>query len=183
MWCTKMVNIADANGVELINKIASEIKKKDEFKQPEWTIYVKTGCNRERNPANPDWWYVRVASIFRRIYFNGPVGTERLRSYYGGRKRRGVKPPEFRKAAGKIIRVSLQQLDKAGYLKKEKKGRLVSAKGESFLLKLAKEVVKENKQNTKEVEHTIHEVKSHENKVHEVKNETKIENKIISEGK
>ena len=52
----------------------------------------------------------------RRIYIDGPVGTEKLRTFYGGRKRRGTKPARFGKGSGSVIGKLLQQLEAAGFV-------------------------------------------------------------------
>ena len=92
---------------------------------------------------NPDWWYTRTASLLRKIAVRGPLGTEKLRTIYGGKKRRGHQPAEFRQAGGSAIRKALQQLEKAGYVKYKdkgiKKGRIITPQGMSFLDKVAKE--------------------------------------------
>jgi small subunit ribosomal protein S19e len=104
---------------------------------------VKTGVHKQRSPEQDDWWYVRLASVFRRIYIDGPIGIERLRSYYGGRKRRGSKRPKFRKGSGAIIRNALHQLEQLGFVKKTREGRVVTPMGRSFLDKIATELKKE----------------------------------------
>jgi small subunit ribosomal protein S19e len=80
--------------------------------------------------------------LLRRIYLDSPVGTERLRSYYGGRKKSGHKPAHFRKASGNIIRKILQQLEKAGFVEKSGKGRKLTSKGQKFLDRIAYEAGK-----------------------------------------
>ena len=66
---------------------------------------------------------------------------EKLRSFYGGRKRMGHKPPHFRKAGGKIIRTILIDLEKKGYIqKKGKEGRVITPQGQKFLDGLAKQL-------------------------------------------
>jgi len=107
---------------------------------PEWAKFVKTGVNRERAPEQRDWWYIRLASIFRRIYLDGPVGIERLRTYYGGRKRRGVRPAHFRKGSGAIIRNALHQLEQLGFVKKTSEGRVLTPAGRAYLDKIAQEL-------------------------------------------
>ena len=134
------MGIFDVPTAILIEEVAKELKNK--IKQPDFIDYVKTGSHKERTPNNPDWFYVRNASVLYQIYRNGASGTESLRSYYGGRKNRGVKPEKKRKASGKIIRVCLQSLEKEGLLKKEKKGRIVTGKGEKLLYSKAKELEK-----------------------------------------
>ena len=84
-----------------------------------------------------------MASLLYRILKDGPIGTQRLRSYYGGRKARGVAPKIFRKAGGKIIRACLQELEKMGLVQKNKAGgRIISGKGSAFLDKMAKEAAR-----------------------------------------
>jgi hypothetical protein len=53
------------------------------------------------------WWYVRCASLQRKIYIHGPIGIEKLRAEYGGRKDFGVRPEHAVKAGGAIIRIKL----------------------------------------------------------------------------
>jgi small subunit ribosomal protein S19e len=105
---------------------------------------VKTGSYVERAPLNPDWWYVRTASMLRKLYMSGPVGVERLRKEYGGRKRRGVRPAHFGKAGGNHIRKILQQLETAGLVEKAStRGRVVSAKGRSLLDAMSSQIKRE----------------------------------------
>lgn len=120
-----------------IPKLAEELKKMPEFQAPEWVIFVKSGVSKQRVPENPDFWYIRAASILRQLYIQGVVGVSRLRKKYGARKNRGVKPSRFRKASGKMIRVMLQQGEKAGFIEKIKNrdqtGRRLTKKGKEFL--------------------------------------------------
>ena len=133
-----MVLARDADATILIKNLANQLKK--ETKMPEWAKFVKTGAHVERMPDNPDWWYVRMASLLRRIYIDGPVGISKLRTYYGGKRNRGHKPSHFKKSGGKIIRACLQELEKLGYAKKEKKGRIITPKGQKFLDSVAKSI-------------------------------------------
>lgn len=135
-----MVSIRDVDQQKLVEKAAEELKKS--LKQPEWSIYVKTGISRERPPEQKDWWHLRAASMLRRICLDGPVGVSRLRSCYGGRQRRGHKPPRSKKGAGKITRTILRDLEAAGYVKAadKKKGRAITPQGQKFLSAIAKQV-------------------------------------------
>ena len=122
-----------------------ELKKIKEIKPPEWSRFAKTGVHKKFPPQQDDWWYIRSASILRRIYLDGPVGVARLRTYYGGRKERGHKPERFRKASGNVIRKILQQLESAGLIEKNKegkRGRVISEEGRKFLRKISSEVKK-----------------------------------------
>jgi small subunit ribosomal protein S19e len=107
-------------------------------------LFVKTGAHKERAPDDPDFWFVRCASILRKVYLNGPIGTERLRINYGGRKRRGAKPNKFQKGSGAIVRTALQQLERAGFImKRGTKGREMTDIGRSYMDKLSSALKKE----------------------------------------
>lgn len=137
-----MVTVREVDAKKFGEKLKEEIKKFEEIKPLPWSLFVKSGAHKERPPEQEDFWYIRAASILRRLYLDGPTGVERLRTYYGGRKERGTKPARFRKASGNIIRKILQQLEKAGLVEKDKKGRKLSRKGISFLDRIAYEVKK-----------------------------------------
>jgi small subunit ribosomal protein S19e len=130
---------------KLIEKLSEELKKNENIKPPDWSRFVKTGVSAERPPLQRDWWYLRSAAILRRVYMEGPVGVERFRTAFGGRRKmqHGKKTYHHRKAGGKIIRLMLQQLEKAGYVQKAakpKSGRIVTPKGQKFLSKVSKEI-------------------------------------------
>jgi small subunit ribosomal protein S19e len=123
-------------------KLAEALKKIPEFKQPEWAKFVKSSPSKERPIEDEDFWYKRAASILRQIYRNKIVGVNRLRTKYGSKKNRGMKPERFVRAGGKIIRTILQQSDKAGFTetikeikgtKEKRPGRKLTEKGKNFL--------------------------------------------------
>jgi len=139
--CDIMVSVKEVDAGKFIERAKEELKKFEELKPLPWSMFVKSGRHKERPPEQEDFWYIRAASILRKLY-DGSVGVSRLRTYYGGRKRRGRKPPHFYKASGNIIRKILQQLEKAGLVEKAKKGRKLTSKGRKFLDKIASEVKK-----------------------------------------
>ena len=132
-----MASAYDINPTELINKAAIGLKKTKGVQIPDWALYVKTGAGKERVPDSVDWWFIRAASILRKVYMRGPIGVSKLRNFYGCKKNRGVKPEKFYKASGKIIRTMLQQLEAEGLIKAVEKGvhkgKVVTPKGRSFL--------------------------------------------------
>ena len=134
------LGVFDVPTQDLIESIAKDLKEKKGIEKPGFTAYVKTGAGKERAPLNPDWYYSRMSSILYRTFKDGPIGTGSLRTYYGNKKNRGVKPHRFTKASGKVIRTALQNLESLGYISKEKKGRVISGKGYSYLTKIAKEL-------------------------------------------
>ena len=133
-----MPKVAEVAASEIIEKAAKRIEKMEEFKPPEWSVFVKTGLDKERPPQQDNWWWLRSASILRKIYLNQSLGVSKLRKEYGGRKNRGHKPEHKKRAYGSIIRKILQQLEAAGFVKIEKgKGRKITAKGSAFLKEVA----------------------------------------------
>ncbi len=123
----------------LLEAVAKDLKEHKKVTQPAFALFVKTGAQAERAPQDPDWYFTRCASILYRVFKDGPVGTESLRTYYGGRKSRGVKPHKHYKAGGKIIRLALQQLEKSALVKKgEKGGRTITPLGQKYLNEMSK---------------------------------------------
>lgn len=121
--------------------LAKALKESGDFQKPEWIDFVKTSAHKMRPVVDEDFWYRRGASILRQMYIRGIVGVGRLRTRYGGRKNRGVKPEHFVKAGGKIIRTLLQQAEKAGLIEKttgKKAGRQLTKQGKEFMESLAK---------------------------------------------
>ena len=136
-----MVTIKDADSQELIERAAEKLEKMPEFKPPSWSVFVKTGVHKERPPTQKNWWWIRTASILRKVYLNQSTGVSTLRKAYGGRKNRGHKPEHKYKASGAIVRKILQQLEAAGFVKTEKgKGRIITKKGQSFLIQEVKTI-------------------------------------------
>ncbi len=125
----------------LIKLLSEKLSGYPELQPPDWAAYVKTGVHKERLPDDPNWWHTRAAAILRTIYKGGPVGVERLRTKYGGRKDVGTKPPHFAKGSGSIQRRICQQLEAAGLVERtDKEGRVISPKGRSLLDGLAREI-------------------------------------------
>lgn len=139
--------IYDVNTDELINKIAKKLEEQELITPPDWVNFVKTGTHKERQPTQSNWWYIRAASVLRKIYKLGPIGVSKLRVIYGGRKNRGYKPEAFARASGNILRKVLQQLEAAELAKQDErtgyKGRVVTPKGHALLENTASEIMKE----------------------------------------
>lgn len=133
-----MANIFDVKGSAIVKLAADRLKEK--IKKPAYIEHVKSGPNKERNPHDPDFWFMRSASILRQVYVNGPIGVERLRTRYGSRKEHTMHRRHTMKAGGSIIRDALQALEKTGMVKNTKAGRVITPQGKSFMDKIAKEV-------------------------------------------
>ena len=135
----------DVPASKFIERLAKYIKENvEEIQPPTWAAVAKTGSHVEKQPQNPDWWYVRSASVLRKVYVHGPIGLERLRSDYGGRKGFSVKPNHASKAGGSNIRKILQQLETAGLVKTNMPaGRSMTPKGRKLMQEVSQDIQKE----------------------------------------
>lgn len=140
-----MITPHDVPARVFIEKLAKYLKENvDEVNPPQWANIVKTGSHVQKQPQDPYWWYIRCASLLRKIYVHEPIGIEKLRAEYGGRKDFGVRPEHAVKAGGTIIRKALQQLEAAGLIETAKpRGRVVTREGIKLLREIAEEVHKE----------------------------------------
>ena len=110
---------------------------------PPWAMFVKTGVHKERAPTQTDWWYLRSASVLRKVYLQGHVGIERLSGEYGGKKDRGSAPYHARSGSRSVLREIVHQLEKSGLLQPHKaKGRRVSPEGAKLLDTVSRDVLK-----------------------------------------
>jgi small subunit ribosomal protein S19e len=135
----------DVPASKFVDRLAKYLKENVDDVQPlSWTSVAKTGTHVEKPPQNSNWWYIRSASILRKVYIHGPIGLEDLRSDYGGRKNRGSKPDKVRKAGGSNIRKILQQLEAAELIVTNRpEGRKMSQKGRKLMQDVAGDLTKE----------------------------------------
>ncbi|AWS00046.1 30S ribosomal protein S19e [Metallosphaera hakonensis] len=128
----------------MVKRLSDYIKTNvREVQPPEWSLITKTASFKERVPDDPQsWWYVRAASILRKLYVKGHFGVAESGRIYGGIKRRGTKPPVSARASGHSSRLIFQQLEMAGLVSKTKsrKGRVLTPKGRALLDKIAHEI-------------------------------------------
>ena len=142
-----MVTVYDVHSDKLIEKTATKLKEINTIAPPEWADFVKTGRHTEKAPLQVDWWYTRAASVLRKVYIKGPIGTSRLSAEYGGFADRGSRPNHAVKGSRSIARKCLMQLETSGLIQKDKNnGRMISAKGQALLDSVAKEVADSIKQ-------------------------------------
>ncbi|MFX0046930.1 MAG: 40S ribosomal protein S19 [Candidatus Hermodarchaeota archaeon] len=124
---------------KLIITIAEKLREFPEIKPPEGSQFWKTAFFKELAPIdNENFWFIRCASLLRKVKKFGPIGVNKLRKHYGGKNRKGPGLHHSAKGSGKIIRVALQQLEDANLIvKQEKDGRVVSPEGTSLLERTA----------------------------------------------
>ncbi len=149
-----MITPYDVPASKLIEKTAEYLKgNADAVMPPSWASVAKTGMHVEKQPQNPDWWYIRCASILRKIYVHGPIGAEKLRAVYGGGKSLGGAPQHAAKAGGSVVRKALQQLEAAGLIEPSKpRGRRMTKEGRRLLQELSEELRKELAKDLPELE-------------------------------
>ncbi|MGB9635101.1 MAG: 30S ribosomal protein S19e [Candidatus Micrarchaeia archaeon] len=136
-----MKTVYDIEPTKLVEALAKELAKNDEIKPPQYLSYCKSGSHVENAPDREDFWYVRCASILRQAYIKGRIGVGSLQCHYGGRKRHHVRSAHHKGSGGSIIRDAMQQLEKAGYLKKsDKGGRELSDVGRQLIDRICKEI-------------------------------------------
>jgi small subunit ribosomal protein S19e len=141
-----MVTLYDVPVGDLLQAVAAKLE--DRLEEPDWLEFAKTGESRELPPQQDDFWYVRGASLLRKVATNGPIGVERLSTEYGGRKQGSTR---YRVAAEhrsdgskKIIRTLLQQLEEEDLVTTaEGEGRRITPAGRSLLDETAGEVLEE----------------------------------------
>jgi len=144
-----LVKVNDVPADKLIEELATHLKRVPEIEPPAWASIVKTGSHADRPPQSKDWWYVRAASVMRKVYLKGPLGVERLESAYGGSKQVGYFPKHHRDAGSSAVRKILKGLERAELVGKQgTSGRVLTPKGVALLDKISKDVFKDQaKQN------------------------------------
>ncbi len=147
-----MPTVYDVPSNEFIERLKDYLKKEGILNPPQWFIYAKTGSNAERAPSDPDWYYYRAASILRKVYLHGPISVNDLAKAYGGRKRNGYALAHSRVAGRAHIRKLIKDLEAAGYIKKDRLGRVITPSGRSLMDKIATEIFEELKKENKILE-------------------------------
>jgi small subunit ribosomal protein S19e len=143
-----MATLYDVPTEDLIEALAERLAEDETFDEPDWAAITKTGVGRELPPEQEDFWARRVASVFRKVAVDGPVGVQRLRTAYGdskqGSTRYRVRPEGKTDASGKIVRTALQQLEDAEYVQQEgSAGRAVTGEGRALLDEVATDLLEE----------------------------------------
>jgi small subunit ribosomal protein S19e len=139
-----MVTLYDVPAEDLIDEAADRLE--DRIEEPDWAEFVKTSSDRELPPQQDDFWYVRAASLLRKVADRGPVGVGTLAADYGGSKegstRYRVAPNSHTDGSRNIIRTILQSLEDEGLVETAQgEGRRVTAEGRSFLDETAGDVL------------------------------------------
>lgn len=139
-----MVTLYDVPADALIDEVADRLSGRIE--EPDWINFAKTGPSRELPPQQENFWFVRAASLLRKLATDGGKGVDRLATEYGGKKR-GTNRYRVAKARNetgskKVIRTILQQLEEEGLVETAKgEGRRITPEGRSLLDEAAADVL------------------------------------------
>ena len=93
-------------------------------------------------PEDPDWWFIRAAAVLRRVYVDGPLGVERMRSFYGGKQEPRLETecfPEGQRLGSQKGPPALSRLP--GSLRTTRPGAEFSPASMAFLDSIAQEVI------------------------------------------
>jgi small subunit ribosomal protein S19e len=139
------VNVKCAPKAAFNTALAKHLKRIGTVKVPAWADYVKTGVGKELAPYDPDWFFIRAASVARKIYLR-PAGIGALRRVYGRKKNNGSRPSHAAIGSGSVIRKVLAQLQELKYIEKTKRGgRRITPTGKRELDRIAAQVVTQTK--------------------------------------
>merc|ERR1712146_229333 len=135
------ITLKDVAADDFIKAYAAFLKKNGKLVLPKWTDYAKTAAYKELSPANPDWMYIRAASIARKVYVRGGLGVGGLKKIYGGPKNNGVRPTHFATSSGAIARHLMKELERLKVVEKDKNGgRKITSTGQRDLDRIAGQV-------------------------------------------
>jgi Ribosomal protein S19E (S16A) len=139
--------VRDVAADAFIKAYAEHLKNSDKFEAPVWADLVKTGTFKQLAPYGDDWFYIRAASIARKVYLRPGLGVGALRKWYGGAFRNGVRHQHFTKASAGIIRNVLIQLENMKVCETcEGGGRRMTRVGQQDLDRIANAVFRETEE-------------------------------------
>ena len=135
------VTVKDVDAQAFVEAYAKYLKRSGRVVLPKYVDYAKTAPRKELAPADPDWYYVRCASIARRVYVKGGVGVGWLARAYGGNSNKGVRRNHHVNAASGVIRSCIQSLESMKVLEQGKNGgRVVTSTGRRDLDRIAAQI-------------------------------------------
>jgi small subunit ribosomal protein S19e len=141
------ITVKDVDAHKFVKAYAAFLKRTGRLEVPKWVDVVKTGTHKELAPYDPDWFYIRAASVARHIYLRKGVGVGGLKKNYGGPKNRGSRPTIHKKASGSVARKVMQSLEKISVLELEPTGgRRITADGQKDLDRIAQQISEQQQQ-------------------------------------
>ncbi|KAF0852993.1 40S small subunit ribosomal protein eS19 (rpS19) [Andalucia godoyi] len=137
------VTVKDVDAQKFIAAYAAHLKKSGKLEVPKWADLVKTATQKQHGPYDADWFFVRCASIARRIYLQPGLGIKSLNAKYGGAEKIGFHPNRFHAASGSVNRAAIHALEKLKVIEKHGvAGRKVSRDGQKDVDRIAVQIAK-----------------------------------------
>merc|ERR1712072_1394208 len=136
----RSVTVKDVPADAFIKACADFLKRQPKFDVPKYHDIVKTGTFKEFASYDEDWFYVRAASILRKVYLRKGTGVGALKKWYGGSDgtHRGTRKAHFATASGAIIRKAMCELEKLEMMEHaDHGGRVISSKGRAEMDRIA----------------------------------------------
>merc|ERR1712097_234100 len=130
----------DVPADDFIKACADFLKRQPKFDVPKYHDIVKTGTLKELAPYDEDWFYVRAASVARKVYLRKGTGVGALKKWYGGSSGThvGTCKAHFATASGAIIRKAMLELEKLEMMEHlGDGGRIITSKGRAEMNRIA----------------------------------------------
>merc|ERR1712136_459199 len=139
----KMSSVKDVDQQKFVVGFADFLKKSGKMTVPEWADLIKLSRFNEQGPHNPDWFYVRAASMARHLYIRAPAGVGSFTKIYGARKRNGTAPSHFMRASQSVSRRVLQALESMALVEQDTNGgRRLTSQGRRDMDRIAAQINK-----------------------------------------
>lgn len=133
--------------VKLIEKLSSALKEEKKVSRPAEADYIKTGHGKENAPEDPNWYYIRAASILRKLYMEEVKNPAKLKHGFGTlwfarvystSKNNGHKPSHTVTGSKSLVRGILQGLEKSMLVARvQKGGRRLTPTGKAYIESIA----------------------------------------------
>lgn len=129
----KGATVRDVPANKWCKAVAQQLKREGKIFVPTCSDLTKTSHGRERAPQSNDWYYMRCASVMRRIYVRPGTGYGGLSKAYGNLKNRGCKPERTIRAATGPLHWACKSLEGLKLITKGKgKGRVMTPAGKKL---------------------------------------------------
>lgn len=132
---------------KFIDALSKKLKEEEKIPVPAEAEYIKTGHGKEQSPENPNWYFVRTASILRKLYIEELKNPGRCKHGLGSiwfsrayttLKNNGHKPSHTVTGSKSLVRRILQSLEAANLVSQVPKGgRKLTATGHQYLQEVA----------------------------------------------
>merc|ERR1711924_571239 len=135
----RSVTVKDVPADEFIKACADYLKRQPKFDVPKYHDIVKTGVIKELAPYDGDWFYIRAASVARKVYLRKGTGVGALKKWYGGSSgTTGVLVKHTSSPRVAIIRKAMYELEKLEMMEKTGDGgREITSKGRAEMDRIA----------------------------------------------